>query len=151
MSGASLASNSSSPFVSWKVEHAAIRVPDLDTAVAWYSEKLDFRLLRSWQLPGKKIGWISPIANDGFIFELIAGPGADDRPAYEDLGSSYKVSGWHHTAFQVESVDNTVVELKRRGVTIVSEPHDLAEIRSRAAFFADLWGNLFEVMQVISS
>jgi len=124
-------------------------VPDFDTAVAWYSEKLDFRLLRSWQLRDQKIGWLSPVANDGFIFELIAGPGADDRPSYEDLGSSYRLLGWHHAAFRVESVDGAIVELKRRGVTIVSEPHDLEEIRSRVAFFADLWGNLFEGMQAI--
>ena len=33
-----------SPLNSLKINHAAIRVPDFDTAVAWYAEKLDFRL-----------------------------------------------------------------------------------------------------------
>ena len=33
-----------SPFAGWKVDHAAIRVPDFDAAIAWYTEKLDFRL-----------------------------------------------------------------------------------------------------------
>ena len=41
--------------------------------------------------------------------------------------------------------------LKRRGVTIVSEPRDVAEIGRRFAFFADPWGNLFEVIQPISN
>ena len=42
-------------------------------------------------------------------------------------------------------------ELKRRGVTIVSQPHDVAAMGLRVAFFADPWGNLFEVIQSISN
>jgi hypothetical protein len=34
--------HTSSPLASLKVNHAAIRVPDFDTAVAWYADKLDF-------------------------------------------------------------------------------------------------------------
>jgi glyoxylase I family protein len=34
--------NASSPFASWKIDHAAIRVPDFDAAVAWYTESLTF-------------------------------------------------------------------------------------------------------------
>jgi catechol 2,3-dioxygenase-like lactoylglutathione lyase family enzyme len=30
--------NRDHPFASWKVDHAAIRVPDFDTAIAWYTE-----------------------------------------------------------------------------------------------------------------
>jgi glyoxylase I family protein len=40
--------------------------------------------------------------------------------------------------------------LKRRGVTIASEPHDVAVMGLRVAFFADPWDNLFEVIQSIA-
>ena len=43
------------------------------------------------------------------------------------------------------------IELKRRGVTIVSEPVDVPNISRRFAFFADPWGNLFELTQRISA
>ena len=43
--------NASSPLASLKIDHSAIRVPDFDTAVAWYAEKLDFRLRQSVSLP----------------------------------------------------------------------------------------------------
>ena len=100
--------DTSSPFASWKFEHAAIRVPDFDTAVTWYIEKLDFRLMKSVSLGDKVYGFmISPAVEATFMVELITGPGAEDRPAYEDLASSLKLSGFHHVAFRVESVDDT--------------------------------------------
>jgi catechol 2,3-dioxygenase-like lactoylglutathione lyase family enzyme len=94
--------------------------------------------------------FLSTAADDSFHFELLAGPGAAERPLYEDLHDSYKMSGWHHPGFLVDSVDDTIDELKRRGVTLVSEPHDVAAMGLRVAFFADPWGNLFEVIQSIT-
>jgi catechol 2,3-dioxygenase-like lactoylglutathione lyase family enzyme len=140
-----------SPFASWKIEHAGIRVPDFDAAVAWYTEKLDFRVTHNWLQGDKTFGFISPAADDRFSFELVAGPGAANRPAFSDLGTSLKLSGWHHRCFRVDSVHDTIAELKRRGVTIVSEPRDVVEIGRRFAFFTDPWGNLFEVIQAISN
>jgi glyoxylase I family protein len=138
----------SSPFTSWKFEHAAIRVSDFDTAVVWYVEKLDFRLAKSSLLNEKTYGFlIAPGVDVGFSIELIAGPGAENRPAYQDLVSSLRLSGLHHLAFRENSVDETINELRRRGVTIINEPHDVPKLNLRVAFFADPWGNLFEVIQ----
>ncbi len=47
---------------------------------------------------------------------------------------------------RVDNVDAAVAELKRRGVKIFSEPHDVAAMGLRIAFFADPWGNLLEVI-----
>jgi glyoxylase I family protein len=138
-----------SPFASWKVEHAGIRVPDFQVALSWYREKLDFRLTRSLTLGGLTFGFVMPPADECFSFELLAGPGADDRPAYEDLHASYRLAGWHHICFRVDNVDEAIEALKRRGVTIVSEPHDVPAIGRRVAFFADPWGNLFEVIRTL--
>jgi glyoxylase I family protein len=142
--------DTSSPFASWKFEHVAIRVPDFEAAVAWYIEKLDLRLMKSSHLGDKTYGFMTPPAVDvGFTLELIAGPGAGDRPAYEDLGSSLKLAGLHHVGLRVSSVDAAVNELKTRGVTIVSEPHDVPKLGLRVAFFADPWGNLFELIEAM--
>ena len=141
--------NASSPFASLKINHSAIRVPDFDTAIAWYAEKLDFRVRQSVSLAGLTFAFLYPATDDSFHFELLAGSGADDRRPYEDLHDSYKMAGWHHMGFRVDSVDAAVDELKRRSVTIVSEPHDVVAMGLRVAFFADPWGNLFEVIQPI--
>lgn len=51
--------------------------------------------------------------------------------------------------FSVDSVDGAVEQLKHRAVTLVSEPHDVVPMGLRVAFFADPWGNLFEVTQLL--
>jgi glyoxylase I family protein len=50
----------SSPFASWKVDHAAIRVPDFATAVEWYTQKLDFRLRKQVSFAGLTFAFLSP-------------------------------------------------------------------------------------------
>jgi catechol 2,3-dioxygenase-like lactoylglutathione lyase family enzyme len=140
----------SSPLASLKINHTAIRVPDFDTAVAWYAAKLDFRVKQSVSVPGLCFGFLYPAGDDSFHFELMAGQGAAERPAYKDLHGSYNMSGWHHPGFCVDSVDAVIEELKRRDVTIASEPHDVPAMGLRVAFFADPWGNLFEVIQSIT-
>ena len=141
--------NGASPFARWKIDHAAIRVPDFDTAIAWYTEKLDFRLQKQVSFAGLTFAFLSPAGDDGFVFELLAGPGADSRPSYKDLRDSYKLAGWHHVCFRVESVDSAIEQLRARTVTIVSEPHDVVPMGLRVAFFADPWGNLFEFTQLL--
>jgi catechol 2,3-dioxygenase-like lactoylglutathione lyase family enzyme len=139
-----------SPLASLKINHTAIRVPDFDTAVAWYADKLDFRLKQSVSVAGLSFGFLYPAGDDRFHFELMAGQGAAERPAYKDLHESYKASGWHHPGFSVDNVDAVIDELKRRDVTITTDPHDVPAMGLRVAFFADPWGNLFEVIQSIT-
>lgn len=138
------------PFVSWKVDHAAIRVPDFDVALAWYTEKLGFRLKKQVSFAGLVFAFLSPAGNDDFTFEMLAGPGAANRPSYTDLHDSYKSAGWHHICFRVDDVDVAVGQLKQRAVAIVSEPHDVIPMGLRVAFFADPWGNLFEFTQLLA-
>jgi catechol 2,3-dioxygenase-like lactoylglutathione lyase family enzyme len=139
-----------SPLASLKINHAAIRVPDFDTAVAWYADKLDFRLKQSVSVAGLSFGFLYPAGDDSFHFELMAGPGAAECPVYRDLHDSYNMSGWHHPGFSVESVDDVIDELKRRDVTIASEPHDVPAMGLRVAFLCRSLGNLFEVIQTIT-
>jgi catechol 2,3-dioxygenase-like lactoylglutathione lyase family enzyme len=141
---------SSSPFASWRVDHSGIRVPDFDEAVAWYTNTLDFRLLRSVSIGKLTFGFIAPATDNSFSFELLAGPGAAERPPYQDFHESYNLFGWHHLGIRVDDVDATVEELKRRDVKIVSEPHDVEVMGLRLAFFADPWGNLLEVIAPIA-
>jgi glyoxylase I family protein len=143
--------HAASPFSSMKINHVAIRVPDFDDAAVWYKETLDFRVKQSLPFAGLTFAFLYPAADESFHFELLAGPGAINRATYQDLHDSYKLSGWHHPGFSVDNVDATISELRRRGATIVSEPHDVSAMGLRVAFFADPWGNLFEVIQEINS
>jgi glyoxylase I family protein len=81
--------------------------------------------------------------------EILGGPGVAAQIAYESVDDSLTQNGLNHVCIQVDSVDDSLAELRRRGVTIVGEPFELEAIRSRLAFFADPFGNLFELKQSI--
>lgn len=139
----------SGPFTSWRVDHAAIRVPDFEQALGWYTEKLDFQLKQQVTFAGLTFAFLSPAGNDNFVFELLAGPGAGSRPSFTDLHDSYRTAGWHHVCFRVANVDETIDQLRQREVTVVAEPHDVAVMGLRVAFIADPWGNFFEFTQLL--
>lgn len=141
--------NTSSPFASWKGDHVGIRVPDFEAAAAWYSSKLDFRVMHTMPLGEKTLAFIAPANDDDFRIEFIAGPGCSARPHYEQLIDTHAVGGWHHLCMRVENVDTALAELKQRGVRIVSEARDAPGMGVRFAFFSDPWGNLIEIMQAI--
>jgi glyoxylase I family protein len=142
--------NPTSPLASIRGNHAAIRVPDFDAAIAWYTGKLDFRVTHTWPFGDLKLAYLAPAVDASFTIEVIAGPGATDRVPSTDLTASLTRSGFHHVCFAVASTDDTVAELRRRGITIVAEPFDLPAISRRLAFFSDPWGNLFELTQVLA-
>jgi catechol 2,3-dioxygenase-like lactoylglutathione lyase family enzyme len=142
-----VSTNPTSPFTSWRGDHVGLRVPDFDTAAAWYTGTLDFRLIRTMALGEKTLAFLAPASDDSFRIELIAGPGCAPRPAYDQLIDTHAVAGWHHLCLRVEDVDAAIGELKRRDVRIVSEPRDAPGLALRFAFFSDPWGNLIELTQ----
>ncbi|AWB25770.1 MULTISPECIES: VOC family protein [Alphaproteobacteria] len=137
----------SSPLASMRGDHAGVRVPDFDAAVAWYTEKLDFRLTATTEAVGLKWGFLAPPDDDDFQIEIAAGPGAVDRPGAGEIEASLGQRGWHHLCLKVDSIEDTLAELGRRGVTIVAGPLEYEPIRRRGGFFADPWGNLIEIIQ----
>ena len=144
------AAKTSSPFTSMKGDHVGVRVPDINEAITWYTEKLDFRIVHRWPYGDLQLAYVAPAVDSTFKVELLAGPGAVERKPYSDLADSLNLAGWHHVCLMVDSVETTVAELRRRGVTIVTEPFDLPVISRKLAFFSDPWGNLFELAQVLS-
>ncbi len=141
--------NTASPLRSMKANHVAVRVPDLAQAIQWYADKLDFRFVHEWVFGDLKLAYLAAPNDDSFWLELIGGGAPDKKAAYADLGESLQPAGYHHLCFAVDSVDETLVELKQRNVRIVSEAFTLPSISRRLAFFADPWSNLIELAQVI--
>ena len=141
--------NFASPFASMSGNHVAVRVPDLEEAVRWWVEKLDFRPVIRWTFGDLKLAYVAPPANDTFFVELIGGGNPIPERPYSDLENSLELAGYHHLCFLVESVDETLTEVKKRGVKIIKEAFELPEISRRLAFFADPWGNLIELAEVL--
>jgi catechol 2,3-dioxygenase-like lactoylglutathione lyase family enzyme len=144
------ARNGSSTFASMRGHHVAIRVPDFEVEKRWFVDKLDFRVVHEWPYADQQLAYVAPPNDDAFYVEILGGgsPAPIPKASYGDLGDSLRYAGYHHACLQVDDVDATVAELRRRGVTIVTEPFDLPVIQRRLAFFADPYGNLFELAEV---
>ena len=132
--------------------HVALRVSDFAEAIAWYTEKLDFRVVHEWPFADEELAYLAPANDDNFMIELLAGgdPLPIEAPSYTDLGDSLRYAGYHHFCITVADIDATVAQLKSRGVTIVTEPFQLDAISRKLAFFADPFGNLIELAEVLA-
>jgi glyoxylase I family protein len=144
--------NSDSPLAGMRGHHVAVRATSLEEAKDFYVEKLDFRVVAEWDYEDEKLAYLAPPADDHFYLEILGGGDTlpiEVRP-YTDLGDSLKFAGYHHFCLDVASVDEAVAELRARGVKIVAEPWVLPAISRKLAFFADPFGNLIELAEVVS-
>ena len=111
--------NFSSPFASMTGNHVAVRVPDLEEARRWWVEKLDFRFVHEWTFGDLQLTYVAPPTDDTFFVELIGGGTPTPERPYTDFENSLELAGYHHLCFMVESVDETLDEVKMRGVKII--------------------------------
>jgi len=140
-----------SPLAAMKGHHVAVRVPDFAVGKAWYTEKLDFRVIHEWPYEDQHLAYLAPANDNGLFIELLGDgtPHPIPKPVYTDLGDSLRLAGYHHFCLEVTSVDGTLAELRRRGVTVVTEPFVLPVIQRKLAFIADPFGNLIELAEVV--
>jgi catechol 2,3-dioxygenase-like lactoylglutathione lyase family enzyme len=111
------------------VKFVAISVNDQDRALAFYTEKLGFRLLTDQPFDAAQ-RWIE-----------LGIPGADTRVVLFRLGDVMKPGGQTNITFWSDDVEGTARDLKSRGVEFVMDPK--REDWGTAAIFQDIDGNQF--------
>ena len=141
------ATNTTSPFASMHGHHTGIRYPDFEAARSFWVDTLDWRVLQTWAYGELTLAYVSPPNQDDFHLEILAGPGAARQPMYSDVDESLASNGFNHVCLSVDSVDDTLAELRKRGVAIVNPPFEIEDISARLAFFRDPWGNMFELSE----
>ena len=143
--------NTVSPFADMHGHHVAVRAPSLEEAKDFYVGKLDFRVVAEWDFEDEKLAYLAPPADDHLWVEILGGGDTlptEARP-YTGLGDSLQYSGYHHLCLDVDSVEDTLAELRQRDVKIVAEPWVLPAISRKLAFLADPFGNLIEICEVL--
>jgi catechol 2,3-dioxygenase-like lactoylglutathione lyase family enzyme len=143
--------NNASPFADMRGHHVAVRTPNLAEAKDFYVGKLDFRVIAEWDYADEQLAYLAPPTDDHFFIEVLGGgdkPPTEVRP-YTDLGDSLKYRGYHHFCLNVASVEETIAKLRARDVAVVTEPFVLPAISRKLAFFADPFGNLVELAEVL--
>jgi catechol 2,3-dioxygenase-like lactoylglutathione lyase family enzyme len=111
------------------IKFASVPVSDQDRALAFYTEKLGFRLVTDQPF------------NDSQRWIELAIPGADTRLVLFRFGENLKPGGQMNVTFWTDDVEATVQGLKGKGVKIVMEPK--REDWGTAAAFEDIDGNSF--------
>src|SRR5262245_49794965 len=146
------AHNSASPFADMRGRHVAVRTPSLAEAKEFYVGKLNFRVVAEWPFADEQLAYLAPPTDDHFYVEILGGgdPGPRDVRSHSDLGDSLKYAGYHHFCLNVSNVDETVKRLRARGVTIVTEPFVVPAVSRKLAFFADPFGNLIELAELLT-
>jgi len=111
------------------IKFASIPVTDQDRALAFYTEKLGFRLVTD-----------QPFNDEQRWFELGIS-GADTRVVLFRFDEGLKPGGNMNVTFWTDDVEGTARELKSKGVEFVMEPK--REDWGTAAAFKDVDGNCF--------
>ena len=111
------------------VKFVAIPVNDQDRALAFYTEKLGFRLATDQPFDGKQ-RWIE-----------LAIPGAQTGVVLFRMDGGLEPGKQMNLSFWTDDVERTAAELKDRGVTFRSEPR--TESWGTSAIFEDPDGNTF--------
>jgi glyoxylase I family protein len=134
---------------SFTARHLGIRVPDVDSAKAWYVSSLGFRVVREWPYGDLRVAYLESSQGGEFHLELLGGGSPIVQPAAGDLMASLRSGGFHHFCWQVHDLDATVDELTRRGVNVIGEPFIVPATGNRLAFFTDPWGTVFQLLQAV--
>jgi len=96
-----------------KLLHTRMRVSDLEETIKFYTEVLGLKVVERHQSPrGSKLAFLEVPGSDEQI-ELCSFPSSGSVQVQEDLV---------HLAFQVENLDETIADLKTKGVEITDGP-----------------------------
>ena len=130
------------------IHHYCVVVPDIEEAVRWYEDKLDFELERAFGFPevGTQIAHITNV--NGVRIELIARDGSAAGPDVgQDPFGALLVQGSKHIGFLVDDMQATARELRRRGVEFVMEPNTAPPAGVINCWIRDPAGTLIEFDQ----
>ena len=98
-----------------KIDHIAIAVRDLESAIEFYTGTLGFRLVRRLQITGRRTGMISAeLEHDQIKFVLCQG--TEPESQVSQLIANYG-PGVAHIALEVDDVETTVAGLRDQGVS----------------------------------
>lgn len=126
------------------LHHTAIEVRDLDGAIAWYRDHLDFTFERRFELADAGIA-IAYMVSDALRIELLRRAGEQE--------STHPPGGFRpsmHICFEVDEIDAAADELRRRGVAFAQEPKMIEPAGVKNFWIRAFEGHLIEFLEVLT-
>jgi catechol 2,3-dioxygenase-like lactoylglutathione lyase family enzyme len=126
-----------------QLAHVALLVHDYDEALAFYTEKLGFRLVADTPLgPGKRWVLVAPSgagsAGPALLLAKAEGPEQQSRVGNQTGGRVFLF-------LNTDDFWRDYHQFTARGVAFQETPRE--EVYATVAVFADLYGNLWDLLQ----
>lgn len=100
-----------------KLEHIGIAVKDIEGHLSIWRDLLGFRLKMITEAPEQKVR-VAMIDIGGVTVELLE-PTSDDSTIYKFIEK--RGEGLHHLSFEVDDLEKSMEDLKRRGARMIDE------------------------------
>ena len=135
-----------------QIDHVMISVPNYQETLQWYEDKLNATIEKEWtvdELPDLQLAYLDVC---GFRIEVVGTTQPrSGMPDFKDFGEALRTTGIGHFCFRVDSVDEAISELNKRGVSTFIEAADYPNIGVRVGFVKDNNGNVIEFSGVMNS
>ena len=123
------------------IAHVAVVVNDYDEAIDFYTKKLNFVIVEDTRLSESK-RWVivAPHGSKGCSI-LLAKAATEEQRTRIGNQTGGRVFLFLHT----DNFERDYQDLLKKGITIIREPSN--ETYGRVTVFADLYGNLWDLIQ----
>jgi catechol 2,3-dioxygenase-like lactoylglutathione lyase family enzyme len=125
-----------------KLGLVSLVVREYDEAIAFYVDTLGFRLVEDSEVPAQKKRWVV-VEPPGSPTRLLLARAANDEQASR-IGN--QTGGRVFLFLYTDDFARDFAAYKAKGVTFVREPK--AECYGTVAVFADLYGNLWDLVEL---
>ena len=137
---------------SMQIDHIMISVPNYQETLEWYQSKFNATIEKEWtvdELPDLQLAYLDV---SGFRIEVVGTTQArSGMPKMSDFGEALRTTGVGHFCFRVDSVDDAIAELNKRGVPTFVEAADYPNVGVRVGFVKDNNGNIIEFSGAMNS
>jgi catechol 2,3-dioxygenase-like lactoylglutathione lyase family enzyme len=128
------------------IAHVALVVRDYDEAIRFYTEVLNFRLVKDEYQPAQDKRWVivAPPGSDGCSLLLAKASKPEQEPF---IGN--QAGGRVFLFLATDDFARDYAAMREKGVTFIREPKTLDY--GKVAVFADLYGNLWDLVEFASA
>jgi len=128
-----------------RIAQLSLVVKDYDEAIAFYTEKLGFELIEDTKMSETK-RWVVIKPNGGGHCCLLLAKAANEE---QEKVIGNQTGGRVFLFLHTDDIERDLAKLKRGNVRIVCELSE--EAYGKVAVFADLYGNLWDLIQPAAS
>lgn len=123
-----------------RIHHVAIICSDYERSKRFYAETLGLKIVRETYRKGRNSWKLDLTVGDEYQIELFSFPLPPKRPSHPEA------CGLRHLAFEVDDVEESVADLRQKGIPV--EPLRVDEATGRKfTFFPDPDGLPIEIYQ----